>query len=109
MARAEAGLHAARSFVFDAVGEMWDTTCAGDPPSLPQRAQVQLAALQAMRAATAAVVFPLAGSRGVYAAQPLQRCFRDLHTAAQHIFFSAAAWKRYAQVRLGIEQPTFMI
>ena len=111
LARAEAALRSARAFAFDAIGAMWDTACAGDPPSLEQRANVQLAALQAMRSATAAIdaVFPFAGAGAVYATQPLQRCYRDLHTAAQHIFFSAASWKRYAQLRLGIDQPTHMI
>ena len=39
---------------------------------------------------------------------PLQRCFRDLHVANQHIYFSPAALERYAKTRLEIAQPTFM-
>ncbi|MFB9685725.1 hypothetical protein [Amycolatopsis plumensis] len=48
-----------------------------------------------------------AGAGALHAVQPMQRCFRDLHAAAQHIYFSAAASKRYAKLRFGIEQPTF--
>jgi indole-3-acetate monooxygenase len=111
LARAEGGLQAARAFVLDALGELWTTACAGDTPNLELRARVQLAVLNAHRAAEAAVdtLLPLAGAAGVYSSRPLQRCFRDIHTAGQHIFVSADAWKRYAQLRLGIDQPTFMI
>ena len=41
--------------------------------------------------------------------QPLQRCFRDLHAADQHILFSASRDKAYAKLRLGIEQSTFLV
>jgi hypothetical protein len=35
--------------------------------------------------------------------------FRDIHTAGQHILFSPGRGQAYAKVRLGIDQPTFMI
>ena len=64
-----------------------------------------------MRAGTEAVdrVFRLAGAEAVYAHHPLQRCFRDVHTAGQHILFSGGRDQAYAKVRLGIDQPTFLI
>jgi alkylation response protein AidB-like acyl-CoA dehydrogenase len=111
LARVEGGLQAARAFVFDAVGEVWNTALAGDVPSLDQRARLQLAAQQAMRAGIEAVdvAFNLAGAASVASSHPLQRCFRDLHTANQHGYFSPAALKRYAKTRFGIEQPTFQL
>jgi alkylation response protein AidB-like acyl-CoA dehydrogenase len=110
-ARAEAGLQAARAFVFDAVGAVWDAACSGDVPTITQRARLQLAAQQAMRAGLEAVDvgFNLAGAVAVSASHPLQRCFRDLHTANQHAYFSAEALKRYARTRFEIAQPTFML
>ena len=51
----------------------------------------------------------LAGAEAVFAGHPLQRCFRDIHTAGQHILFSPGRGQAYAKVRLGIDQPTFMI
>ena len=54
-------------------------------------------------------VFPYAGASGVYSSEPLQRCFRDLHTAGQHIYVGADAWKRYAKLALGIPGPTVQI
>jgi indole-3-acetate monooxygenase len=110
-ASAEATLRSARAFVLDEAGALWDTACAGDPPSLEQRAGFQLAAQQAMRAARQAVdtTFGLTGASAVHATHPLQRCFRDLHTASQHVYFSPSALKRYANTHFGITQPTHMM
>lgn len=110
-ASADAGLRAARAFVLDEAGALWDTARAGDSPSLQQRAGFQLAAQQAMRAARRAVdtAFGLTGAGAVHAGHPLQRCFRDLHTAHQHVYFSPAALKRYAGMRFGVVQPTHLM
>ena len=110
-ARAEANLRSARAFVLDEAGALWDTARAGDPPSLEQRAGLQLAAQQAMRAARRAVdtTFDLTGASAVHATHPLQRCFRDLHIANQHVYFSPAALKRYANTHFRITQPTSMM
>ncbi len=107
LATAEGGLQSARAFAFDVIGNAWDTACAGDPLSLDQRAQLQLAAHQAVRAAVAAVdgVFRLAGAGALYADQPIQRCFRDLHALDTHTFVSADMVTRYAKHRLGVPQP----
>jgi alkylation response protein AidB-like acyl-CoA dehydrogenase len=110
-ARAEANLRSARAFVLDEATALWDTARAGDPPSLEQRAGFQLAAQQAMCAARLAVdtTFDLTGASAVHATHPLQRCFRDVHTANQHVYFSPAALKRYANNHFGITQPTHMM
>jgi alkylation response protein AidB-like acyl-CoA dehydrogenase len=111
LARAEGDLQAARAFVDDAVGSLWDTACAGDVPSVEQRARFQLSAQQAMRAARGAVdmAFSATGSAAIDAGHPLQRCFRDLHAAAQHAYFSPEALKRWTKIRLGIDQPLFLL
>jgi alkylation response protein AidB-like acyl-CoA dehydrogenase len=111
LARAEGEVQAARAFVVDAMGDVWDSACAGDPPDLDQRARMLLAGQNAMRACVSAVdaVFRLSGSAAVYSTHPLQRCFRDIHTAGQHIFYADEAWARYAKHRFGIPQPSFML
>ena len=110
-ANADANLRSARAFVLTEASELWDTACAGDTPRLEQRARFQLAAQQAMRAARQAVdtAFELSGASAVHANHPLQRCFRDLHTASQHVYFSSAALKRYANTHFCISQPTHMM
>lgn len=111
LAHAEGALQAAQSFVYESVGSMWDTACRGDVPSVQQRATFQLSAQVAMQAAITAVdtAYTAAGSTAIQDTHPLQRCFRDVHTAAQHAYFSPAALKRYALTRLGIDQPLFML
>jgi indole-3-acetate monooxygenase len=96
-------LQAARCFYVDAMGDAWRTVNRGDPCSLEQRARVMSASQVLHRAAIAAVdgVLPLAGSSAVYADNPVQRCFRDLHAASQHIFFSVHVLKHLGQVALG--------
>ncbi len=110
-ARAEGGLQSARAFVFDALGAVWEAACRGDVPTVEERSRFQLAAQEAMRAAVKAtdVALSLAGASAVRTTHPLQRCFRDLHTANQHAYFSPAALKRYANTRFGLPQPTFML
>ncbi len=110
-ARTEGALRSARAFVLDEAGALWDAARAGDPPSPEQRAGFQLAAQEAMRAARRAVdtAFGLTGAAAVHASHPLQRCFRDIHTVGQHVYFSPSALKRYAGTRLGIAQPTHMM
>jgi indole-3-acetate monooxygenase len=110
LTQAEGDLQSARCFVYDAIGDIWDTACRGDVPDVNQRARFLLATVQSMRAAMNAVstAFARAGAAAVYADHPLQRCLRDLHVAAQHVGFSPTAVKRYAKTRFGIDQPTFM-
>jgi alkylation response protein AidB-like acyl-CoA dehydrogenase len=110
LARAEAGVQSARSYVFDVVGELWETCCRGDVPSREDRARLMLAVGNAMRAGVAAVdaVMPLAGASAVFDDQRLQRCFRDLHAANQHIIFSSDRDRGYGQLRLGLE-PTLLL
>jgi len=111
VALAEARLRGARAFVLDALGAIWDTACAGDVPTLEQRATFQLAAQEAMHAAVGAVdvAFATAGSTSVRSGHPIERCFRDVHTAAQHAYFGTAALQRFAKTRFAIDQPTFMM
>jgi indole-3-acetate monooxygenase len=105
--RAEAGLQAARAFVLDAIEVVWRSACAGDVPGVHDRARLQLSVQHAMRAALDAVevAFTFAGASAARTSHPLQRCLRDLRTANQHIYFSSAALKRYAQLTFGLADP----
>ena len=105
LARAEAALLSARSFVFDVVDHVWETCLRGDVPSAEERAQVHLATNQAMKAAVEGLdtVYRLSGASAVQHGQVMERCFRDLHTANQHIIFSDGLSKTYARLRLGLE------
>jgi alkylation response protein AidB-like acyl-CoA dehydrogenase len=109
IARAEGALQAARAFVFETLGQLWDSALSGDVPSDAQRARFLLANQHAMRVAVDAVATAtgFGGMAALRPEHPLQRCLRDIHAADQHIYFAQAATKRYAKARLGIEQETF--
>jgi hypothetical protein len=70
-----------------------------------QRALLRLAACHAVTEAAAAVdlVYEAGGGSSIYATSPLQRCFRDVHTATQHIMVSPTAATLAGRILLGIE------
>jgi alkylation response protein AidB-like acyl-CoA dehydrogenase len=86
IAEAEAIVNAARAYIFDAVGRLWGTLCAGETPSDQMIAQGRLALVHAMHEAVRAVdkVFHAAGTNAIYTRLPLERAFRDVHVAVQH-------------------------
>jgi alkylation response protein AidB-like acyl-CoA dehydrogenase len=112
IAQADAALRAARGYVCETVDDAYATARAGAPPTIEQRARVQVAVQNAMRAGLAAVdlAFSAGGASALRNDNVLQRCFRDLHAAAQHAYFSPASWKRYTKVLLGTErEQLFML
>jgi indole-3-acetate monooxygenase len=104
MGRIETRLRGARSLVLDTVGAAWETARNGDAPTRDQLANMQMAMQEGVEAGIAAVDLALrsSGSSSVYSTHPVQRCFRDLHTAAQHIAFSDEAARNYARTRFGL-------
>lgn len=99
---AEAAVRSARSFVYDAIGDTWDAIAAGIEPTSEQLGRITLAGQQCMHSAIAAVdiAFGHAGAGIVYSGHPLERCFRDIHTAGQHIAFSGEGFTAYARALL---------
>jgi alkylation response protein AidB-like acyl-CoA dehydrogenase len=105
LAQAEAKARSARAFLFDALGRVVDEVDAGDAASLRSRALLRLAAAHAAAEAAAAVdlVYHAGGASSVYAESPLQRCFRDVHVATQHVMVSPTSTTLAGRVLLGLE------
>ncbi|HET7883155.1 MAG TPA: acyl-CoA dehydrogenase family protein, partial [Acetobacteraceae bacterium] len=93
LARAEATLGAGRAYLFAELGRMWDNTVAGRPVTIRARAAVKLAACHAAQCAIQAVdlAYQSAGGASVYQGSRLERCFRDVHVAGQHVALSMQA------------------
>jgi alkylation response protein AidB-like acyl-CoA dehydrogenase len=106
VAHTEGAVRAARCLVHGSLSSAWDTALAGDRITLAQRTAIRLASANAMRAAVEAVdaVFALAGGSALYDGNPLQRCWRDVHAAAAHIYYSNQHIARGGALVLG--QPT---
>ena len=105
VARAEAMVRSARAFFLETFGAMWDSVCAGDELSMPQRTASYLAALNTAQASRAAVesVFGMAGAGAVFDSSPLQRCARDIMVGTQHIVWALGRWKTAGRVLLGLD------
>lgn len=106
-ARAEAALQSARALLYETVENAWAEAADG-PVSVDARARLRLAATHAMTAGAEATdaAYSLAGGTSVYATSPLQRRFRDIHVATQHMVVGPSTWELAGRVLLGVEVDT---
>ncbi len=111
VAEAEATLGAARAYLFDSVGAVWDAAASGGSITLRERARVRLAATNAALGAARVVdlAFTAGGATALYADSPLQRCFRDVHAVTQHALVAPHTREVQGRVLLGLdtELPMF--
>ena len=105
LAEAEAIVNAARAYVFDAVGRLWDPLNAGEQPTETVVAQGRLALVHAMHESVRAVdkVFHAAGTNAIYNRLPLERAFRDIHVAVQHAAALPGYFESAGKVLLGLK------
>ncbi len=88
-------VQSARAFVFDALGSLWDSLAAGCETTTEQRVHLRLAIVHAHDACARAVqqLYHAAGSASVYTPNALDRHFRDIHTADQHVIASGGVYE----------------
>lgn len=111
VAEAEARLGAARAFLKHEVGAVWALVSEGERVPTAQRARIRLACAHAATECARAVdlCYNAGGGSSVFAANQLQRCFRDVHTATQHAMLSDRNVITYGRVRFGLEADTVML
>jgi alkylation response protein AidB-like acyl-CoA dehydrogenase len=85
-AHQDAALRAARAFVYESFASVQDTLFAGDDPTPVQRARLRQSTTYVTHVAEQVVRFAYT-TAGTDALRPgaLQRCFRDIHAATQHL------------------------
>lgn len=105
LARAEALLRSARAYYYESVQAIWNTVSDGREVSLAAQANVRLACLAAVESSVAAadLLYRLAGSTAIFQSQPLERSWRDVHTAGQHMQVQDARWETAGRVLFGLE------
>jgi alkylation response protein AidB-like acyl-CoA dehydrogenase len=105
IAEAEAAERSARAFLVTTVGETCEEAERGDDISIRQRALLRLAACHAVTAAKRAVdlMYDAGGGTSIYKTSPLQRCFRDVHTASQHLMVSSSTMELAGRVLAGLD------
>ena len=83
----------------------WSAAVDGLSLSLEDRAAVRIASLTAVEQSVAAtdLVYRLAGSSAIFQSSPLERCWRDVHTAAQHMQVQDGRWETAGRVLMGLD------
>jgi alkylation response protein AidB-like acyl-CoA dehydrogenase len=110
LGKAEGVLSAARSFFYATATEAWERTVLGQASTREEKGKLMLAAVHLMQSCVEAVdyVCGAAGTSGIYKRSPLERAFRDVHTARHHGWVSETRYGTYGQIALGLE-PDFPV
>ena len=108
IATAEAKLRSARAFYYDSVEQAWERAMAGDIVDVDQRRNLRLATTHAVMASAEVVdcAYNLAGGVSVYQSSNLQRHFRDIHVATQHIMVAPSTLETTGRLFLGLPTNT---
>jgi alkylation response protein AidB-like acyl-CoA dehydrogenase len=105
--RAEGMLRAARALLYDTVNLLPYTPTWSVPLTDDLRAAIRLAGAYAAQSAVEAVdlMYSTAGTSGIFASSRLDRCFRDIHVAIQHINVAPSNIEMAGQHLLGLGLP----
>ena len=108
MAQAEATLRGAHAFFYNELEKVWANSVAGSEASIAHRRDLRLATTNAVQCAVRVVdaMYTLAGGTSVYETSRLQRQFRDIHVATQHIMVGSATLETAGRLFLGLEAMT---
>lgn len=102
LGRFDIQLTAMRAMTHDVFGRVWESLEPDNQPLPGQQAEMRSAATLATEVALESVTgaFRYVGGEAVYGADPLQRCWRDLNTAAQHFLVSESAYENHGKFLL---------
>lgn len=108
LGEAEGLLRAGRALLHETVRDAWAAVQRDGALSWEQRGLLWLAGTQAASQAGRAVelMFTAGGASSVYAAVPLERCLRDIRTAAQHVCVTPTNYELAGQLFLGQDMST---
>jgi indole-3-acetate monooxygenase len=110
VAQAEARLAAARAFLLTALDEATAAVARQEHLTLDQRMTIRLAATFAIHQARAAVdtAYHAAGATAIFAENPFERRFRDIHTVSQQLQGRQEHYETVGQYLLGLEPDSLM-
>ena len=85
--RTEASLRAARAYIYATAADVWRDLEGGSPITEAHRIAIRIAATWTIHQAASVVdtAYHMAGATAVFAANPFERRFRDMHAIAQQI------------------------
>jgi alkylation response protein AidB-like acyl-CoA dehydrogenase len=104
LAQAEAELRAARGLVLGEVQHAWLAARGSGSIGEHERTGLRIAATHATTVAARVTtsMYTLAGGSSIYDSSPLQRRFRDVHVATQHVMVAPATWELAGRLLLGL-------
>jgi len=110
LARARVLVESAVAFTHRAIDQAWHEAEQSGRLSLDHKAELRLAATNNAWSAAEAVdlLYHTAGGSSIYAHNALQRCFRDVHVATQHIMVAQPTYEMIGKVLLGIDPKTLL-
>ena len=85
--RTEASLRAARAYLYSTAAEVWRDLERGEPVTEAHRIAIRIAATWTIHQSAAVVdtAYHMSGATAVFAKNPFERRFRDMHAIAQQI------------------------
>ena len=103
--QAEATWRSAEIFLRSAADSVWDDATGNPELDLEKRVQLRLASTHAIRMAAQVVdtAYNLCGSGAIFAFNPIQRRFQDMHVITQHTQGSYGHYDTAGQFLLGLE------
>jgi alkylation response protein AidB-like acyl-CoA dehydrogenase len=103
LGQAETQLRAVRALLFETVHEVWEAVQTAGPLTAEQRTVLTRASAHAafVSAQVVEALWYAHGSSSIFTSNPLERRFRDAHTAAQR--FSASVYVNAGQTLLGLD------
>jgi indole-3-acetate monooxygenase len=110
IAKCEAKLGAARAYLFDTLGEIYETADSVAPIDIPARGRVRLAGTHAISSAVgvADYTYKTAGVDAIFPGSPFERRFRDIHTVSQQIQSRDVHYETCGQILLGNPPEVFL-
>ena len=111
VAEAESSLRAARALYYQAIDSAWQAAQDEEPVPVPVRNDLRLAATHAVRTSADVVraMYDLGGGTAIFDDSPLQRRFRDAHTATAHFQVNAASREVPGRILLGQDTDATML
>jgi len=111
VSRAEASLRSARAFYYETIEAAWQAARKDGRIGIEHRRDIRLATTFATHACAETVdrMYNLGGGTSVYRRSPLQRIFRDVHVATQHMMVSPATFELTGRLLLGVETDIAML
>ncbi len=108
LAQADADVRAARAFMRETVARCWAAADTTGQMTDEDKRLLRAAANHAVNRSAATVdhCYTLAGGSAVFSSSPLQRVFRDVHTATQHAMTAPRMWEPLGRLLFGLPTST---